>query len=144
MKITARLAMLCLAALSFAGQAHNVTMPEDIKDMSLKKVADNVYVVHGIHAMPDKDNKGFISNSGLVVSDEGVVIIDTGGSLQIGDGPVTTWQRPTGSQVSCVHACPSSQTSGTPASQVPAPSHVSSPLQTSPSGHGVPAVASEV
>jgi glyoxylase-like metal-dependent hydrolase (beta-lactamase superfamily II) len=35
--------------------------------------------------MPDKDNKGFISNSGIVVSDEGVVIIDTGGSLQIGE-----------------------------------------------------------
>jgi glyoxylase-like metal-dependent hydrolase (beta-lactamase superfamily II) len=85
MKITVRLAMLCLAALSFAGHAHNVTMPEDIKDMSLKKVADNVYVVHGIHAMPDKNNKGFISNSGIVVSDEGVVIIDTGGSLQIGE-----------------------------------------------------------
>ena len=85
MKITARLAMLCLAALSFAGHTHNVTMPEDIKDMSLKKVADNVYVVHGIHAMPDKNNKGFISNSGIVVSDEGVVIIDTGGSLQIGE-----------------------------------------------------------
>ena len=85
MKITARLAMLCLAALSFAGHTHNVTMPEDIKDMSLKKVADNVYVVHGIHAMPDKNNKGFISNSGIVVSNEGVVIIDTGGSLQIGE-----------------------------------------------------------
>jgi glyoxylase-like metal-dependent hydrolase (beta-lactamase superfamily II) len=77
--------MFCLAALSFAGHTHNVTMPEDIKDMSLKKVADNVYVVHGIHAMPDKNNKGFISNSGIVVSDEGVVIIDTGGSLQIGE-----------------------------------------------------------
>jgi glyoxylase-like metal-dependent hydrolase (beta-lactamase superfamily II) len=85
MKKTARLAILCLAVLSFAGHAHNVTIPKDIKDMSLKKVTDNVYVVHGIHAMPDKGNKGFISNSGIVVSDQGVVIIDTGGSLQIGE-----------------------------------------------------------
>ncbi|MGD2054327.1 MAG: MBL fold metallo-hydrolase, partial [Gammaproteobacteria bacterium] len=85
MKKTARLAILCLAVLSFAGHAHNVTIPKDIKDMSLKKVTDNVYVVHGIHAMPDKDNKGFISNSGIVVSDQGVVIIDTGGSFQIGE-----------------------------------------------------------
>lgn len=85
MKQTTRLAILCLAVLSFAGHAHNVTMPKDVKDMSLNKVTDNVYVVHGLHAMPDKDNKGFISNSGIVVSDEGVVIIDSGGSLQIGE-----------------------------------------------------------
>jgi glyoxylase-like metal-dependent hydrolase (beta-lactamase superfamily II) len=74
-----------MAVLSFAGHAHNVTMPKDFKDMSLKKVTDNVYVVQGINAMPDNDNKGFISNSGIVVSDKGVVIIDTGGSLQIGE-----------------------------------------------------------
>jgi glyoxylase-like metal-dependent hydrolase (beta-lactamase superfamily II) len=85
MKKTATLTILFLAVLSFSGHAHKVTMPEDIKDMSLKKVTDDVYVVHGIHSMPDKDNKGFISNSGIVVSDEGVVIIDTGGSLQIGE-----------------------------------------------------------
>ncbi len=85
MKTTSRLAILGLAVLSFAGHAHNVTVPKDIKDMSLQKVTDNVYVVTGIHAMPDSDNKGFISNSGIVVSDEGVVIIDSGGSQQIGE-----------------------------------------------------------
>jgi glyoxylase-like metal-dependent hydrolase (beta-lactamase superfamily II) len=85
MKNITRLVILCLAVLSFAGHAHNVTLPKAIKDMSLQKVTDNVYVVHGIHAMPDKDNQAFISNSGIVVSDEGVVIIDTGGSLQIGE-----------------------------------------------------------
>jgi glyoxylase-like metal-dependent hydrolase (beta-lactamase superfamily II) len=85
MKKTARLAILCMAVLSFSGYAHNVTIPKDINEMSLNKVADNVYVVHGTRSMPNKDNKGFISNSGFVVSDEGVVIIDTGGSLQIGE-----------------------------------------------------------
>lgn len=85
MKKTARLAILCSAVLSFSGYAHNVTIPKDINEMSLNKVADNVYVVHGTRSMPNKDNKGFISNSGFVVSDEGVVIIDTGGSLQIGE-----------------------------------------------------------
>jgi glyoxylase-like metal-dependent hydrolase (beta-lactamase superfamily II) len=85
MKNITRLVILFLAVLSFAGHAHNVTLPKAVKDMSLQKVTDNVYVVHGIHAMPDKDNQAFISNSGIVVSDEGVVIIDTGGSLQIGE-----------------------------------------------------------
>jgi glyoxylase-like metal-dependent hydrolase (beta-lactamase superfamily II) len=48
-------------------------------------MTDSVYVIHGIQAMPDKTNKGFISNSGIVVSEDGVVIIDTGGSLQVGE-----------------------------------------------------------
>ncbi len=85
MKITARIAIFCMAVLPFSGHAHNVTIPKDISEMSLNKVADNVYVVHGTRSMPNKGNKGFISNSGFVVSDEGVVIIDTGGSLQIGE-----------------------------------------------------------
>jgi glyoxylase-like metal-dependent hydrolase (beta-lactamase superfamily II) len=102
MKKTASLTILCLAVLSFAGHAHNVTVPKNIKDMSLKKVTDNIYVVHGIHAMPDKDNKGFISNSGIVVSDEGVVIIDTGGSLQIGEMLLTKTREVTDKPVIAV------------------------------------------
>ena len=82
---TVRLAILCLAVHSFSGHAHNVTIPKDIKEMSLHQLTDNVYVVHGTRSMPDRDNKGFISNSGFVVSDDGVVIIDTGGSFQIGE-----------------------------------------------------------
>lgn len=70
MKQAARLAILCLAVLAFSGYAHKVTIPKDIKEMSLHKVTDNVYAVHGTLSMPDKDNKGFISNSGFVVSDE--------------------------------------------------------------------------
>ena len=67
----------------FSGYAHNINIPTDIKDLKLSKITDNIYVVHGIQGMPDKSNKGFISNSGFVVSDEGVVIIDSGGSIDI-------------------------------------------------------------
>ena len=77
--------LLCLAVTPVAGYAHNVSIPKDIKELKLTKMSDTVYVVHGIQAMPDKSNKGFISNSGIVVSKDGVVIIDTGGSLQVGE-----------------------------------------------------------
>src|SRR5262244_1327622 len=44
-----------------------------------------------------------------------------------------------GSQESCVHGLPSSQSSGVPCWHAPAPSHTSTPLQTLPSdGQGIP------
>ncbi len=48
-------------------------------------------------------------------------------------------QLPTGSQTSSVQTSPSSQTSGVPAWQLPRPSQVSWPLQVSPSSHEAPA-----
>jgi glyoxylase-like metal-dependent hydrolase (beta-lactamase superfamily II) len=85
MKILPRTAALCLTMFSLLAHAHNVTIPKNISELVLKKVTDDVYVIHGTQGLPEKRNKGFISNSGIVVSDEGVVIIDSGGSLQIGE-----------------------------------------------------------
>ena len=85
MKSLIRAILLYLVIAPVAGYAHNVSIPKDIKELKLTKMSDTVYVVHGMQTMPDKSNKGFISNSGIVVSEEGVVIIDTGGSLQVGE-----------------------------------------------------------
>jgi glyoxylase-like metal-dependent hydrolase (beta-lactamase superfamily II) len=76
---------VCLLMAPFSGHAHNVNIPKNIDELMLTKMTDSVYVIHGIQGMPDKSNKGFISNSGFVVSDEGVVIIDSGGSLEVGE-----------------------------------------------------------
>ena len=75
----------CLLMAPFTGYAHSVSIPKTIDELALTKVTDSVYVVHGTQGMPDKSNKGFISNSGFVVSDEGIVIIDSGGSLEVGE-----------------------------------------------------------
>lgn len=85
MKLLFKATILLLLILPVAGYAHNVKIPQDIKELKLTKITDNVYVIHGMQSMPNKINKGFISNSGIVVSTEGVVIVDTGGSLQIGE-----------------------------------------------------------
>ncbi len=52
--------------------------PLDI-EMSAKKLADHTYQVQGMAGIAT-DNGGFISNSGFVVTDEGVVVIDALGS----------------------------------------------------------------
>ena len=47
--------------------------------MELKKVSDHVYYVQGKAGIAT-DNEGFISNSGFIVTDEGVVIFDALGT----------------------------------------------------------------
>lgn len=77
--------IVCLVMAPFSVHAHNVNIPRNIDELMLTKVTDRIYVIHGIQGMPDESNKGFISNSGFVVSDEGVVIIDSGGSMEVGE-----------------------------------------------------------
>jgi glyoxylase-like metal-dependent hydrolase (beta-lactamase superfamily II) len=85
MNLLFKITLLSLAMVCFSGHAHNVTIPENIKQLALTKITDSVYVVHGMRSMPNKNNKGFISNSGIVIAEKGVVIIDTGGSAQVGE-----------------------------------------------------------
>jgi len=73
--------LLCSA--SVVG-AHDVKLPKSLDELSLVEIQDNVYVVHGIQALPDKNNKGFMSNSGIVLTEDGPVIVDTGGSHEVG------------------------------------------------------------
>ena len=49
------------------------------------KIAENVYVIHGPLETPNAKNQGFMNNPGIVLTDEGVVIVDPGGSVQTGD-----------------------------------------------------------
>jgi len=52
--------------------------PVDV-DMSLIKVSKHVFYVQGIAGLPTK-NKGFISNSAAIITDEGIIIFDALGT----------------------------------------------------------------
>lgn len=73
-----------LCTLVSGPSAHEIKLPQNIDELSLSKISQGIYVVHGMQALPDKNNNGFMSNTGVIVSEKGVVIIDTGGSLQVG------------------------------------------------------------
>jgi len=49
------------------------------------KLADRVYVVPGINELPNRENQGFINNPGFVLTSKGVVVIDPGSSIRIGE-----------------------------------------------------------
>ncbi|MBA5249836.1 MAG: MBL fold metallo-hydrolase [Gammaproteobacteria bacterium] len=48
------------------------------------KIADNVYVMHGPLDEPNPENKGFMNNPGLVIGASGVIVVDPGGTYQVG------------------------------------------------------------
>ncbi|VAW75371.1 MBL-fold metallo-hydrolase superfamily [hydrothermal vent metagenome] len=56
-----------------------------IKDFPVDKVTDNVYVIHGPLGMPSPENQGFMNNPAFVITREGIVVIDPGSSVQIGE-----------------------------------------------------------
>jgi len=76
MKPMKTLLILCLGLLlCAAAQAESLTMEE---------VAPGIYVHHGVHEELDAGYHGDICNIGFIVGEKGVAIIDSGGSLTVG------------------------------------------------------------
>ena len=54
-------------------------------DYPVTKVTERVYVIFGPNELPSKANQGFRSNPGFVLTSEGVVVIDPGISVYVGE-----------------------------------------------------------
>ncbi|HID83327.1 MAG TPA: MBL fold metallo-hydrolase [Chromatiales bacterium] len=50
-----------------------------------EKIAANTFVIHGPLDMPNVTNKGFMNNPGFVVTGEGVVVLDPGSTVYVGE-----------------------------------------------------------
>ena len=59
------------------------------------KVSAHVYYFHGASGMASVDNKGFMSNSGFVVTDDGVIVFDALGSPALGQAMLTAISKVT-------------------------------------------------
>jgi len=53
--------------------------------LSIKEVANGIFVHQGIHELPDPNNKDEIANIGFIVGDSCVAVIDSGGSPEQGE-----------------------------------------------------------
>ena len=58
-----------------------------IKPLDVKEIAEGIYVHYGKHEnfYEKEDNIGDIANLGFIIGDQSIAVIDTGGSLQIGE-----------------------------------------------------------
>lgn len=78
--------MVGLSALSplYASELDEFKGPK-VPDIDAVKVSEHCYYIPALGAHPSPENFGMFSNPGFVVTDEGVVVIDTGSSIQIGE-----------------------------------------------------------
>jgi len=74
---------LCLA-VSQMSLAHDPAVPSTIADYPLDKVSEHIFVVHGPLAHPSPKNRGFMNNPGVILTKNGVIVVDPGSSAQIG------------------------------------------------------------
>lgn len=77
-----RILMIIMSVLALLGCAHAQTAHGDF---TIEDVGDGIYVHHGIHQDIDEGYHGDICNASFVVGSKGVVVIDTGGSIKIGN-----------------------------------------------------------
>lgn len=70
---------LVLGIFSSSVIASGAIYPPVTVPMALQQVSPHVYLVQG-QAGVASDNEGFISNAGVVITDEGIVIIDSLGT----------------------------------------------------------------
>ncbi len=55
------------------------------RDYALTRITDHVYVIHGPNENPNRTNQAFSNNPGFVLLHGGVVVIDPGASVQVGE-----------------------------------------------------------
>ncbi|MBI5613200.1 MAG: MBL fold metallo-hydrolase [Gammaproteobacteria bacterium] len=76
--------ILILAVLTVAACSRSKGPPL-AGDYPLTRLTEHVYVIHGPNDLPTKQNQGFMNNPGFVLTAKGVVVIDPGSSVQIGE-----------------------------------------------------------
>lgn len=91
------LAPLLFLPLSAAGAAEN-----PVRDYPADRIAAHTYVIHGPLGEPSVANQGFMNNPGFVLTDNGVVVIDPGSSLETGRMVLRQIRKLTGKPVTHV------------------------------------------
>ena len=81
-----KIVFVWLLMLGYAAplRAHAPALPEDISSLRLQQLSENVFVLEGPQAFPSPATAGFMNNPGFVRTPEGIVVIDPGSSVQIG------------------------------------------------------------
>ena len=69
----------------FAQQAQDFIMGPPMYDIAPQQISKHVWIIFAPDGFPTPENRGMMSNVTFVVTSAGVVILDSGSSLQIGE-----------------------------------------------------------
>lgn len=69
---------------AFALAAGIVFAAPPVPDMAPVQVSEHVYVLHGSKERPNPQNQGFMNNPAIVLTGDGAVIVDPGGTAEVG------------------------------------------------------------
>ena len=75
-----RKTFVLLALLILGASAYAQTMPEP----RTVRINDRVYVLLGPIQHANKNNQGYMINSTVIVGDKGVILVDSGGTHEVG------------------------------------------------------------
>lgn len=93
--------IVLLAALLVCGSA--LAGPKDVvRTYPVQRVAPNVHVIHGPQGVPSAENQSFMNNPAWVLTQDGVVVIDPGSSVQVGRMVVAQLKKTTNKPVTHV------------------------------------------
>jgi len=70
---------------TFAGELNDFVKGPPVPDVAPTQLSEHVWMIYSDEVFPTPRNQGMMANITFVVTDAGVVVIDTGGSLQIGE-----------------------------------------------------------
>lgn len=91
------LIVLLLIFIAFFGLENSET-----KSYQFDKVTNNVYVIYGPLDEPNPENRGFMNNIGLIVGEKGVVIVDPGSTLEVGNNALVAVKKMTNKPIVAV------------------------------------------
>ena len=72
-------------ALQFANAADDFLKGPPVKDIPAKQISKRVWLIYSPDGFPTPENRGMMANVTFVVASKGVIILDSGASLQIGE-----------------------------------------------------------
>ncbi len=76
--------MIIMSLLALFACAHAQPTAKMPEDFNIENVGEGIYVHHGAHLDIDEGYKGDICNASFIVGSKGVALVDTGGSLKVG------------------------------------------------------------
>lgn len=88
MKLARLIPLLCMTA-SVSALAHEPSGPQTIEHHNVEAITPRINVVYGPRGFPSERTGGFMNNPAFIVGADGVVVIDPGSSVQIGNQLLT-------------------------------------------------------